>query len=172
MIFKRKPTDYIIHVIIYSNNEGIGPDAVYWSGYMTERDFFQICGRCQLKDTTGKDDNPYLLMRYASACREKDEVLVQAIEMAEQLGANDATHGVVPLLRMDELIMRDFIVYNKTIMREQAMKHLPPKRMTKEYRAYRLICSMGYCFNVDLNRFISNGESIFNQLVAKQWEQK
>lgn len=167
MIFKRKPTDYIIHVIIYSNNEGIGPDTVYWSGYMTERDFFQICGRCQLKDTTGKDDNPYLLMRYASACREKDEVLVQAIEMAEKLGANDATHGVVPLLRMDELIMRDFIVYNKAVMHKQAMRKLPPKRMTKEYLAYKSICSMGYRFNVDLNRFINNGENIFNQLVYR-----
>lgn len=170
MIFKRKPTDRIIHVLIYTTNEGIEPGATHWSGYMTERNFFQICGRYQLKDTTGKCEDPYLLMRYVSACREKDEVLLEAIEQAEKLGANDTTHGVVPLLRMDEFIMRDFIVYNKTIMREQAMKHLPPKRMTKEYRAYRLICSMGYCFNVDLNRFISNGEGIFNQLVAKQWE--
>lgn len=172
MIFKRKQTDRVIHVLIYTTNEGIEPDVTHWSGYMTERNFFQLCGRYQLKDTTGKNEDPYLLMRYASACRERDEVLFGAIEEAEKLGANDATHGVVPLLRMDELIMRDFIVYNKTIMREQAMKHLPPKRMTKEYRAYRLICSMGYCFNVDLNRFISNGESIFNQLVAKQWEQE
>ena len=167
MIFKRKPTDYIIHVIIYSNNEGIGPDAVYWSGYMTERDFFQICGRYQLKDTTGKDDNPYLLMRYASACREKDEVLLEAIEQAEKLGANDATHGVVPLLRMDELIMRDFIVYNKAVMHKQAVRKLPPKHMTKEYLAYKSICSMGYRFNADLNRFISSGENVFAQLVYR-----
>lgn len=170
MIFKRKPTDYIIHVIIYSNNEGIGPDAVYWSGYMTERDFFQICGRYQLRDTPGKDDNPYLLMRYASACREKDEVLLEAIEQAEKLGANDTTHGVVPLLRMDELIMRDFIVYNKAVMHKQAMRKLPPKRMTKEYLAYKSICSMGYRFNVDLNRFISSGENVFDQLISKQQE--
>lgn len=167
MIFKRKPTDYIIHVIIYSNNEGIGPDAVYWSGYMTERDFFQICGRYQLKDTTGKDDNPYLLMRYVSACHEKDEVLLEAIKMAEQLGANDTSHGVIPLLRMDELIMRDFIVYNKAVMHKQATRKSPPKRMTKEYLAYKAICSMGYRFSVDLNRFINNGENVFNQLVYK-----
>ena len=106
-------------------------------------------------------------MRYVSACREKDEVLVQAIEMAEKLGANDATHGVVPLLRMDELIMRDFIVYNKAVMHKQAVRKLPPKRMTKEYLAYKSICSMGYRFNVDLNRFISSGENVFTQLVYK-----
>lgn len=167
MIFKRKENDRIIHVLFYSTNEGIEPGATHWSGYMTERNFFQICGRYQLKDTTGKDEDPYLLMRYVSACREKDEVLLEAIKMAEQLGANDTTHGVVPLLRMDELIMRDFIVYNKAVMHKQAMRGLPPKRMTKEYRAYKLICSMGYHFNVDLDRFISNGENIFNQLVYK-----
>lgn len=167
MIFKRKLSDRIIHVLIYTTNEGIEPGATHWSGYMTERNFFQICGRYQLKDTTGKDEDPYLLMRYASACREKDEVLLEAIEQAERLGSNDTTHGVVPLLRMDELVMRDFIVYNKAVMCKQAVRKLPPKRMTKEYLAYKAICSMGYRFNVDQNRFISNGENIFNQLVYK-----
>lgn len=167
MIFKRKLSDRIIHVLIYTTNEGIEPGATHWSGYMTERNFFQICGRYQLKDTTGKDDNPYLLMRYASACREKDEVLLEAIEQAEKFGANDATHGAIPLLRMDELIMRDFIVYNKAVMHKQATRKSPPKRMTKEYLAYKAICSMGYRFSVDLNRFISNGENVFSQLVYK-----
>lgn len=168
MIFKRKLTDRIIHVLIYTTNEGIEPGATHWSGYMTERNFFQICGRYQLKDTTGKDEDPYLLMRYVSACREKDEVLLEAIKMAEQLGANDTAHGAIPLLRMDELIMRDFIVYNKDIMHKQAVKKLPPKRVTKEYLAYKAICSMGYRFSVDLNRFINNGENVFSQLVYKQ----
>lgn len=151
MIFKRKLSDRIIHVLIYTTNEGIEPGATHWSGYMTERNFFQICGRYQLKDTTGKD-----------------EVLLEAIKMAEQLGANDTAHGVIPLLRMDELIMRDFIVYNKDIMHKQAVKKLPPKRVTKEYLAYKAICSMGYRFSVDLNRFINNGENVFSQLITKQ----
>lgn len=167
MIFKRKPTDRIIHVLIYTTNEGIEPGATHWSGYMTEHNFFQICGRYQLKDTTGKCEDPYLLMRYVSACRDKDEVLLEAIEQAEKLGANDTTHGIVPLLRMDELIMRDFIVYNKAVMYKQAVRKLPPKRMTKEYLAYKSICSMGYRFNVDLNRFISSGENVFAQLVYR-----
>lgn len=167
MIFKRKENDRIIHVLFYSTNEGIGPGATHWSGYMTERNFFQICGRYQLKDTTGKCEDPYLLMRYVSACHEKDEVLLEAIEQAEKLGANDTTHGVVPLLRMDELVIRDFIVYNKAIMYKQAMKKSPPKRVTKDYLAYKLICSMGYSFNTNLNRFIGAGENVFNQLVYK-----
>ena len=37
MIFKRKLYDRIIHVLIYTTNEGIEPGATHWSGYMTER---------------------------------------------------------------------------------------------------------------------------------------
>ena len=134
---------------------------------MTERDYMRICGVHMLRHDGRNRDDIYSLMCYYSASRTADADLRRAIAKAEELGKNDIDHGAIPFIRTGESIIRDFIVYNRNIMRKQAERKSPPKRMTKEYKTYKLICSIGYRFDFEQNRFISAEEDVFNQLVYK-----
>lgn len=168
MVIERKEFDRIVFASIYSYNEPYGLNCTHWSGYITERNFTNICGKHGLRTATPNKCETHSLMNHIYAGRDKDDRLLRAIEEADRLGANSETHGAIPVILTGRVLRQDFIIYNKAVMREQAMKTLPPRPMTKGYRAYRLICSMGYCFNVDLNRFIGVEENVFNQLVTKR----
>ena len=168
MVIERKELDRIVLASICSYNEKLKITDTHWSGFITEREFTRICGTYNLKSAKADRCEIYSLMNCIYTEPSRNETLPKAIEEAERVGASSVTHGAIPVTLTGRLLHQDFIIYNKAVMREQAMKTLPPRPMTKDYRAYRLICSMGYCFNVDLNRFINVEESAFNQLVNKQ----
>ena len=168
MVIERKELDRIVFAMIYSHSELLGPNYTHWTGYITEREFNRLCRTYGLDVERHDACDTHSLMDCVYGIRERDETLIIALEEANKVGANIHAHGAIPIIRTQRNMQVDFIIYNKEIMRKQAAKTTPPEHMTEEYKAYQLICSMGYCFNVDLNRFISVEENVFNQLVTKR----
>ena len=99
--------------------------------------------------------------------RERDETLINALEEANKVGANIHTHGAIPVIRTQRNMQVDFIIYNKETMRKQE-RIRKPDPITEEYKAYQLICSMGYSFDTYSGLFVSSEENVFNQLISKQ----
>ena len=170
MVIDRKFLDRIVFATIYSHSELLGPNYTHWSGYMTEGEFSRLCSKYGLDTERHDACDTHSLMDCVYGIRERDETLISALEEANKVGANIHAHGAIPIVRTQRNMRIDFIIYNKDVMRKQAAKTEPPKQMTKEYEAYRLICSMGYSFDTYSGLFVSAEENVFNQLITKQSE--
>ena len=170
MVIERKEFDRIVFAMIYSHSELLGPNYTHWSGYITEREFGRLCRTYGLDMEKHDACDTHSLMDCVYGMREKDETLINALEEANKVGANIHTHGAIPVIRTQRNMQVDFIIYSKETMRKQAVKATPPEHMTEEYKAYQLICSMGYSFNTYSGLFVSAEENVFNQLISKQQE--
>lgn len=168
MVIERKELDRIVFAMIYSHSELLGPNYTHWTGYITEREFNRLCRTYGLDMERHDACDTHSLMDCFYGSRVKDETLINALEEANKVGANIHAHGAIPVIRTQRNMQIDFIIYNKDIMRKQAAKTTPPENMTKEYEAYRLICSMGYSFDTYSGLFVSTEENVFNQLITKQ----
>lgn len=168
MVIERKELDRIVFATIYSHSELLGPNYTHWTGYITEREFNRLCRTYGLDMERHYACDTHSLMDCFYGSRVKDETLINALEEANKVGANIHAHGAIPVIRTQRNMQIDFIIYNKDIMRKQAAKTTPPENMTKEYEAYRLICSMGYSFDTYSGLFVSTEENVFNQLITKQ----
>ena len=169
MVIERKELDRIVFAVIYSHSELLGPNYTHWSGYMTEYGFSRLCSKYGLDKKRHDACDTHSLMDCVYGSREKDETLINALEEANRVGANIHTHGAIPIIRTQRNMPIDFIIYNKETMRKQE-RIRQPDPITKEYKAYQLICSMGYCFDTYLGRFVSAEENVFDQLISKQQE--
>lgn len=168
MVIERKELDRIVFAMIYSHSELLGPNYTHWTGYITEREFNRLCRTYGLDMERHDACDTHSLMDCFYGSRVKDETLINALEEANKVGANIHAHGAIPVIRTQRNMQIDFIIYNKDIMRKQAAKTTPPENMTKEYEAYRLICSMVYSFDTYSGLFVSTEENVFNQLITKQ----
>lgn len=170
MVIERKFLDRIVFATIYSHSELLGPNYTHWSGYMTEGEFSRLCSKYGLDTERHDACDTHSLMDCVYGIRERDETLISALEEANKVGGNIHTHGAIPVIRTQRNMQVDFIIYNKETMRKQAAKTTPPEHMTEEYKAYQLICSMGYSFDTYSGLFVSAEENVFDQLISKQQE--
>ena len=168
MVIERKELDRIVFAMIYSHSELLGPNYTHWTGYITEHEFSRLCRTYGLDMERHDACDTHSLMDCFYGSRVKDETLINALEEANKVGANIHAHGAIPIIRTQRNMQIDFIIYSKDVMRKQAAKTTPPENMTKEYEAYRLICSMGYSFDTYSGLFVSAEENVFSQLITKQ----
>lgn len=169
MVIERKELDRIVFATIYSHSELLGPNYTHWTGYITEREFNRLCRTYGLDMERHDACDTHSLMDCFYGSREKDETLINALEEANKVGANIHAHGAIPIIRTQRNMQVDFIIYNKETMRKQE-RIRKPEPITEEYKAYQLICSMGYSFDPYSGLFVSAEENVFNQLISKQQE--